>query len=142
MKCIRIISNEQKVTWDTAQAEQAAKVDILGMNAIQTSAKIAQGGSYTSARFHNMANMDLIQRASSITNQTDAMTTWGQRGAELEEQLQTVQLQEQSEGLYLDMDDDTTDESKEKRKNTRGARRNDKTANFLWNATSHRKGFK
>jgi hypothetical protein len=47
MKCIRIISREQKATRDREQAELAANVDVLGLNAVQKSAKIAQKGEYT-----------------------------------------------------------------------------------------------
>lgn len=47
MKCIRIISREQKATRDRDQAEEAANVDVLGLNAVQKSAKIAQKGEYT-----------------------------------------------------------------------------------------------
>jgi len=144
MKCVRIISKDQPITWDRAKAEAEAKVDVLGLNAVQTTAKLARKGSYTGARFNNYTHQDLLSRAAQHNNQQESYSVWAEKGAVLETELQTEQLQEQNEGIFLDVatDDAASEESKEDRRNLRGGRRNDKTANMLWNMISNRRGGK
>lgn len=85
MKCIRVITREQKgmslnsfllfsgsthpitilyhtVTWDRSEAERTAKVDVLGLNAMQQTAQIAQQGRYSSARLNNYTHLNMLQR--------------------------------------------------------------------------------
>jgi hypothetical protein len=180
MKCMRVISKEQPVTYDKQLAEREANIDVLGLNCVQQAAKIAQKGDYTRARLHNFLHMQMLDRATSATtdeSQRVKATVWGTKQGKFEKKLNKVQIQEQAEGLFLDNDDedDEDDEAaprgekerdrdsdrdrdrdsgdrdrdsgrdrdrksskKEVRFEARKARRDDKTANMLWNLRSKR----
>jgi len=139
-KCVRVISKEQPVTWSRAKAEAEANVDVLGLNCVQTTARMAQGGAYTAARFNNYAYQDLLSRTAQTVEQQASAGTWAQKGAVLETELLQEQMQERNEGLN-NMDDDSNSDRGE-RERVRGGRRQDKTANLLWNMASKRKGGK
>jgi len=160
MKCIRIISKVEDITWDTTKAEKEANVDVLGLNAVQTTARMAQEGHYTLARFQNFTYQDLITRtATSDSRQQARATNWANQANNLESELQTVQMQERDEGLFLDDDDDDEDDDsqnndqkkeqsknnnnkEEARKQLRKQRRTDSTSQTLWTYAGHRKGGK
>ena len=50
------------MTWDRAEAEAAVNVDVLGRNAMQQTARMAQDGAYGYSRLHNFAHVNLMHR--------------------------------------------------------------------------------
>jgi len=154
MKCIRIISREQKATRDREQAELAANVDVLGLNAVQKSAKIAQKGEYTAARLENFTHTKLMRKvAMGSEDKKQKFVAWGSKQRVLETELKTVKAREMDEGLALsddDEDDECNEEAAEEKVQQRKAkkavkeqarkdRRGDETAKVLWSFRSKRK---
>jgi len=50
------------VTWDRAEAEAEVNVDVLGRNAMQQTARMAQDGAYGYSRLNNFAHVNLMHR--------------------------------------------------------------------------------
>ena len=59
MKCIRLITKPQKITFEKEEAKKEMDHNIISINAIQQSAKIAQRGDFRSAQanMYNWRNM-------------------------------------------------------------------------------------
>ena len=66
MKCIRLITKLQKITFEKEEAKKEMDHNIISINAIQQSAKIAQRGDFRSAQanMHNWKNMLKFKKSS------------------------------------------------------------------------------
>eukprot|EP01133_Synstelium_polycarpum_P003750 gene3750-4324_t len=62
MKCVRIITMTIETTTNQDLADEFADIDALGVNLVQTSAKIATTGDYQSSRAKNIQSAGLIGR--------------------------------------------------------------------------------
>ncbi|GAM18137.1 hypothetical protein SAMD00019534_013120 [Acytostelium subglobosum LB1] len=62
MKCVRVMTMTQEITTKQEVAEEHADVEVLGINMVQTSSKMASGGDYTSSRFHNMSKNNHMKK--------------------------------------------------------------------------------
>jgi len=122
MKCMRVISKKQPITFDRSEAEEKANIKILGLHAVQTSAKLASKGDYMKARAYNYSNKAVLSRAAAKSeDQYDNYQAWESKGRQFESEMKSVQVQEKSEGLFLDEDaedlfEDNQEEKKEEKK--------------------------
>jgi len=62
-KCIRVMSKKQEITEEREVAEENLNVGVIGMHAMQQTAKIAEEGDYTKARLKNITQQKLVKRA-------------------------------------------------------------------------------
>lgn len=134
MKCLRVISKSQDITYDKAQAEGHANVSVLGTHGIQTAAKMAQKGDYTKARLWNLGNREMLSRAATTSSQEKEFKSFEKQGFAFEKEMAQVQKTEQAQGLFLD-DEDTSEQPKEKKvfkSKYRKQARTDTTANMLY----------
>jgi len=150
MKCIRVITREQKLTWDRAQAEAEVNMDVLGMNAMQQTAQIAQHGDYSYARLNNYTHLNMLNRVAQTGKQQGSFGRWAAQGADFEENIRQEQKQELDDGLDLDCDqvdegseardrERDRDRDRDREDRRRDRRRNrDGVSNMLWNMKSKR----
>ncbi len=139
MKCIRVISKAQPVTFDDAVAEREVDLDVIGLNATRNAARFAQQGDYSRARLYNLEQADLMKRAARTETQLESMAAWAPQQRALEEQLQVDMVQELDEGIALEDADDAAPAEKEVQATNflfRKARRNDDKANKLYQMAS------
>jgi len=163
MKCLRVITKSQQLTFDRKVAEENANIAVLGMNAVQQSAHLASKGKYSEARVYNLGNKKMLSRAAHTSEQQQQYTKWFSTGKKFEEELSKVQHTEvQDLGVDLDdMDEEeaVVKEEKEKDKDApkkkvgfdkkakanqvRKNNRTDSTANMLYQMKSmHSNQFK
>eukprot|EP00005_Dracoamoeba_jomungandri_P003868 CAMPEP_0174258688 /NCGR_PEP_ID=MMETSP0439-20130205/7635_1 /TAXON_ID=0 /ORGANISM="Stereomyxa ramosa, Strain Chinc5" /LENGTH=635 /DNA_ID=CAMNT_0015342295 /DNA_START=118 /DNA_END=2025 /DNA_ORIENTATION=+ len=135
-KCIRLISKQQPTTWDTQQAEKDADIDILGLNAIQQAAEMAQEGNYSKARLQNFNRQKVLRNCGRLKPTFDS-AAWASKGMQFESELKSVQVAELDDGLCFD---DACDDDRFANRAARKKRRQktDSTANFLYNIKSKR----
>jgi len=142
-KCIRVITREQKVTWDRQKAETDVNLNVLGQYAMQQTANIAFGGHYNDARLNNYAQLNMLQRVAKTSSQQEAYGAWAAKGVGFEGTMVQQQQQEINEGLDLENDDfgekgavlqPQPSEVADMRKQRRG----DGVSNMLWNMKSKR----
>jgi len=85
--------------------KKKANIKILGLHAVQTSAKLASKGDYMKARAYNYSNRAVLSRAAAKSeDQYDNYQAWESKGRQFESEMKSVQVQEKSEGLLLDED--------------------------------------
>jgi len=94
MKCVRVITKLQPVTFDKQVAEAKANIAVLGMNAVQQSAKLASKGKYSDARMYNLANKQALSRAAKTPQQQHQLKKWAAYGQDFETELSRVQKRE------------------------------------------------
>lgn len=142
MKCMRVISKSQELTFDRKQAEETANVDVLGVNAIQQTANIAKKGSYSKARLYNLQHKQMLSRAAKTDEQKVKATKWGAVQKEFEDNFAEVAQTEQKEGLNLSDDEEDFVQSKEmeakkkEKEKMRKEKRKDDKAQLLYNMKS------
>jgi len=102
MKCLRVISKKQVVTFDRKEAEDKANIAVLATNAVHQSAKMASKGDYLQARFYNMSNKVMMDRASNNVEQRQQYNLWTGHGKKFESEMAQVQRSEVEQGLDLD----------------------------------------
>mmetsp|Transcript_42322 Transcript_42322/g.40550 ORF Transcript_42322/g.40550 Transcript_42322/m.40550 type:complete len:115 (+) Transcript_42322:1120-1464(+) len=61
-KCARVITHTQKISNDKEEVQKNADFEILGMNAIQQTAKIAKQGDYKMAQVNARAWDQILQK--------------------------------------------------------------------------------
>jgi len=115
MKCIRIITKSQPITFDKKVAEESANIAVLGMNAVHQSAKMATKGDYSGARMYNLANKKALSRAAKTPTQQQQYSKWVDYGKDFDSKISKVQKKEVAEGLALD-DEESDDMPIEKEK--------------------------
>lgn len=108
MKCIRVISQAQPITWDAKKCEEAVDVDILGLHTVTNCARLAQRGDYAKARLYNKQQMEMMDRTSISTTQHEQLRAWKPQAQMLERELGNETRNEMNEGL--DLDDDAAGE--------------------------------
>jgi len=148
MKCIRVITKSQPLTFDQKVAEDSANVAVVSAHTVQKSAKMASKGDYQGARMLNLAHKKVMLRSAKSPEQQKEYSKWADYGKEFESTMVQVQKQEMSEGLALDeMMDSIETENKEtdkkdsfsffKKKETvnklRRNKRDDTTSTLLYN---------
>jgi len=149
MKCLRVISKKQPVTFDKQVAEQKANIPVLATNASHQSAKMATEGHYTKARQYNFASKNMLDRAATTETQKKQVSKWTDYGAQFENEMLQVQQKELDEGMDLNEDEDDDEGDKEsvpsekkkskkdsKTSKVRANQRNDTTATFLYQMKS------
>jgi hypothetical protein len=66
---MRCISKTQPITFDRSVAEENVNLEVLGVNAIQQTAKLASKGDYMKARAYNVANKQLLSKHTTSVEQ-------------------------------------------------------------------------
>eukprot|EP01116_Phalansterium_solitarium_P022340 TRINITY_DN7337_c0_g1_i2.p1 TRINITY_DN7337_c0_g1~~TRINITY_DN7337_c0_g1_i2.p1 ORF type:complete len:671 (+),score=201.42 TRINITY_DN7337_c0_g1_i2:186-2198(+) len=139
MKCMRVITKSQPITFNRTQAEQAANVDVLSRNAVQQTARIASKGDYAGARLANLSHKVMMSRAVRTPAQQQAFTSYAAQGEAFEAELSSVQRSERAEGRTdaFNDEDASSDEanSEDKKQQTSKARRSarsDTTSTMLY----------
>eukprot|EP00727_Mastigamoeba_balamuthi_P003184 m51a1_g12863 hypothetical protein (150) ;mRNA; f:116-700 len=139
MRYVRVVTATQPVTRDRRQAEADADVRVLGVNAAQQTAKIAQMGDYTYARVRNLEHRQLMERAArSNAEQAREVEMYKGFSESVEQSLLTAQRAEFSKGEALE-EEGEADERKPAKTHgflsfKRKARRDDQTSSTLWSA--------
>jgi len=138
---MRVISKKQPITFDRAEAEEKADIGVMGIHAMQTTAKLASKGDYSKARAYNYSHKAVLERAAKSEEQQQQYSAWASKGRAFESEIQSVQTKEKKEGLFLDdedavMEEEEVEEKKkekaEKRGKARKNNRSDTTANMLY----------
>lgn len=133
MKCMRVISKTQPITFDKVQAEENADLGVLGTHGIQTSAKMAQRGEYEKARFFNLTQKDMLARNAKTEKQQVQFSNWSKKGALMEEELSNVQKEEKRRGFkYVNEDNKEKKAEKEEKMKSRKHARSDETSNMIY----------
>jgi len=145
MQCLRVVSKSVPITFDRKVAEDRANIPVLGMHAVQKSARMASRGEYSHARFYNMSNKVMLGRAAKSDEQKVQYDNWQAKGKEFEKELFEVQTREREEGLD-DLEEEMEDEEgeeeeqkeekKKKLEKMRKGKRNDSTSNMLYQMKS------
>lgn len=142
MKCLRVITKSQEITFSKEEAEKHAEVPILASHAVQQSAKLGMKGDYLKARLTNLSSKVMLSRTSKSPAQRQQFTSWSHQARDLESELSSAQKKEMDEGFNEDEDDDSSEdieksiEKKEKVKKSRRNKRNDATSNMFYNMKS------
>jgi len=76
MRCMRVLSRAQPVTFQRDVAERDAKLDVLAAQVTRTCANLAERGEYDRARAHNIAWGVKMGRAAKNEEQTSALANW------------------------------------------------------------------
>lgn len=109
MKCMRVISKKLKVTEDRELAEENADLAVLGMNAVQATAKLAAKGDYSAARFLNLKNKSLFGKVAKSAKQKAQVGAWEEYGRAFEREIADVQQVEYERGNDFSDDDEDND---------------------------------
>jgi hypothetical protein len=152
---VRVITQVKKITKERKVAEESINVHVLGLHAIQQSAKFAQEGNYTKARMKQLTTQNVIRRAVQHVNpekkkqQVREMELFQKESDKIGLALQEAQLAEAEEGLNYDSasDDDSSDEMKKTKKmvslpaksarsKSRKKNRRDSMSNVLYQAAN------
>jgi len=148
MKCIRVITRSQPLTFDKKVAEDSTNVAVVSAHNVQKSAKMASKGDYQGARMLNLAHKKVMMRSAKSPVQQKEYSKWADYGKDFETTMVQAQKQEMSEGLALDdMDESIETESDKKqsfsffkKKETvnklRRNKRDDTTSTLLYNMKS------
>jgi len=139
-KCVRVITQTQEITTDKNLAEQHADIDVLGINLVQQSSKIASKGDYTNSRAKNVTNanyLDHVMNTKMASNpvfdqqmqeQVESTAIWKKQAQKLETHLASSIKKEKSAKKKTDNDNDLY--------SYRQSSRSDETANVLYNMNS------
>eukprot|EP01119_Soliformovum_irregulare_P010427 TRINITY_DN2560_c0_g1_i1.p1 TRINITY_DN2560_c0_g1~~TRINITY_DN2560_c0_g1_i1.p1 ORF type:complete len:705 (-),score=229.00 TRINITY_DN2560_c0_g1_i1:13-2127(-) len=154
MKCMRVISRNLKITNSQEVAEEHANLAVLGMNAVQNTAKLAAQGDYSGARFLNLKTKSLFGKVAKTEAQQRQAAVWSDYGRAFEQEISTVQKNEYERGRNYSDDEDECDEMvmekededrnregavKKKKEQKSKARRNsrgDQTSNMVYQMKS------
>jgi len=124
-KCIRVMTQTRKITNERKVAEEKINVHVVGLHAVQQSAKLAQEGNYTKARMKQITAQKMIKRAvesSSVPAEQKAkqkreMMLFEEEAKKIDDALVETQKDEREVGYNYDSaSDDDSDDEKKKRK--------------------------
>ncbi|KNC53636.1 circularly permutated Ras protein 1 [Thecamonas trahens ATCC 50062] len=138
MKCVRVITQSKTVTHSRAAAEADADVAVLGLNAVQHSAKFVNEGDYTQARAYSHANSHLLSRISTTEQSKRQFVAWVHNAAAVDDLARNEQASEHAAGLFLsDSDDEAADvtvrmSKKAHKKKMRSRARKDKSSAVMY----------
>eukprot|EP00003_Mantamonas_plastica_P023212 TRINITY_DN4124_c0_g2_i1.p1 TRINITY_DN4124_c0_g2~~TRINITY_DN4124_c0_g2_i1.p1 ORF type:complete len:374 (-),score=127.39 TRINITY_DN4124_c0_g2_i1:52-1173(-) len=138
MKCVRVISKTQDVTDNREEAEKDVDISVLGLHAIQHSAKLAQRGEYEDSRELNFGYARLMRRSATSEKQQEQATTWMSHASAFDDVLLGAQNQELQEGMSFS-------DEEEERYGNRGGRMSTVSSNSNANSRgggSRKKGKK
>ncbi|KAF2072511.1 hypothetical protein CYY_006178 [Polysphondylium violaceum] len=139
-KCVRIITQTQEITTDKNLAEQHADIDVLGINLVQQSSKIASKGDYSNSRAKNVTNANYLDHVmnTKITSNNPVATE------SMDEQISSTAIwKKQAQKLETHLASSIKKEKSEKQQQEgadlysyRQSSRSDTTANVLYNMSS------
>lgn len=101
----RVISKKLPLTSDRAEMERAMDSSIVGLNAIQTSAGLAQVGSCTDARVNLISAMRLLQRSMTSKNNQKNYVKYIVQAEKLDGWMRQAQAQKEIIGMDSKKDD-------------------------------------
>ncbi|EGC31613.1 hypothetical protein DICPUDRAFT_99163 [Dictyostelium purpureum] len=123
-KCVRLITQTQEITTSLDQAEAEADIEVLGLNLVQTTSKMASKGDYEQSRAKNIASAGYLKKVSSkkkTDNQSESTDIYLQQAQVLENHLSSAIQKEGSSSMTPSL---------------RQNQRMDETANVLYNYSS------
>jgi len=145
MKCMRVISKQQPLTFDRNEAEEAANVAVIGVHSVRHVADIASKGRYLEARMENLSRNRFLSRVSRTEHQKRNFQAWSSHTRRFETELSNVQRREAEQGEEFSEDDsdkeedDDEDDDNERKKEravlmqrSRKSSRNDTTSTMLY----------
>mmetsp|Transcript_9488 Transcript_9488/g.9245 ORF Transcript_9488/g.9245 Transcript_9488/m.9245 type:complete len:142 (+) Transcript_9488:2-427(+) len=83
MKCIRTLTQVQKVTDQIDEAKDNAKIDILAINAAQQASKLAKKGDFRSAQAYSMNQKNYIKSNIKTDSQKQVYQGWSHQMNEM-----------------------------------------------------------
>eukprot|EP00118_Oscarella_pearsei_P013307 m.105432 g.105432 ORF g.105432 m.105432 type:complete len:807 (+) comp37219_c0_seq1:49-2469(+) len=91
VKCIRVISSEQKVTQSREKMEKSINVAVTGLAAVQRAAGLGQKGNFKDAQMQLQSVMRLLERSSLTDQQQEEMYIFAAENDNLAVQIQECQ---------------------------------------------------
>jgi len=126
MKCMRVISKTQPITFDKKVAEENANVAILGVHTIQNAAKLAAKGEYSKARFYNKSNKVMMDRVAKTEQQMKHVSAWSSHARAFEDEMSSVQRKQLDEGIDSDEEDAEMDAMNDEKKEENDEKKEEK----------------
>jgi len=112
-KCIRVISKKKAITNNRETAESKVNVAVVGVHAVQQTAKLVQKGLYGKAKMKSLTNTKLLERSAKSDEQKRQVITFRNQSETLEKEISKAKKRERSMGVTSDSDeDDLSDEDK------------------------------
>jgi len=93
---IRVLNTTLKVTGDRTESEKECNVSILGLDAVQQAAKIAQSGNHSMARNQLLSVTKLLQRAATSNIQQEEYSNFISTSEDLDTTLLNLQTRKGS----------------------------------------------
>ncbi|CAM9197262.1 unnamed protein product [Chrysoparadoxa australica] len=105
-KCLRVMTQNQKITRSQEKAEAAAKLSIIAGHAATKAAEIARQGKYEQSRVEMRAWSNLLKRNAVTEEANEEYEKFANDMSKLDEALGGVQMQEQARAIVYDEDDE------------------------------------
>eukprot|EP01083_Nonionella_stella_P234286 824789_1 len=131
-RCVRVLTQSQRVARSQDEAEQNANVGVLAANSAQVSAKLAQKGDYERSRVVNFSSAVYLDRIANTGKQQNVVRRYVRDVSRWDRVVQREQVTEEESGLTAAIQSSSTGQ----KSITRSRNRNDQASKRMFKMKS------